>query len=672
MTNMKRASFLPPLLLLPLFGLAVATFAAGDDRFIFSGFTQSSLALDGSVVVTQGGLLDMSNGTNNVKSHALYPAPLHFRNSSDGKVQSFSAAIVFCIVGAYPGVSANGMAFFIAPSKNFSDALLTQYFGILKPNNNDNLFVIEIDTFQNPDIQDINDNHIGIDINSALSLQSHAAGFYEDSNGAFKNLTLNAQIELQLWVDYEEEGTRINVTLAPLHVGKPSRPLLSATYDLSTVLTDTAYIGFSSTAEIMNTRHYVLGWSFGMNRQAAPSIDISKLPKVPRLRQKAQSKLLAIILPIATAALIISIGTVVILTVRRRWRYMEVREDWESEFGPHRFSYKDLFHATQGFKSMNLVGAGGFGEVYKGVLKLSKKEIAVKRMSHESRQGMKEFITEVVSIGKLRHRNLVQLLGYCRRKGELMLVYDYMSNGSLDRLIHHQEDGKPTLNWAQRFQVIKGIATGLLYLHEKWEKVVVHRDIKASNVLLDDEMNGRLGDFGLARLYDHGTDPQSTHMVGTMGYLAPELVRTGKASPRTDVYAFGMFLLEVTCGQKPMKQDAEGNQVFLVDWVLEHWNNRMLSKTVDARLQGDYGVDEACLVQKIGLLCLHPFPGSRPSMREVVQYLDGETPLPELKTTQLSVDMQGLMQDNGFSTTVMSYPQLMSSFGAVSDLSGGR
>ncbi|KAE8806488.1 Lectin-domain containing receptor kinase A4.3 [Hordeum vulgare] len=672
MTNMKRASFLPPLLLLPLFGLAVATFAAGDDRFIFSGFTQSSLALDGSVVVTQGGLLDMSNGTNNVKSHALYPAPLHFRNSSDGKVQSFSAAIVFCIVGAYPGVSANGMAFFIAPSKNFSDALLTQYFGILKPNNNDNLFVIEIDTFQNPDIQDINDNHIGIDINSALSLQSHAAGFYEDSNGAFNNLTLNAQIELQLWVDYEEEGTRINVTLAPLHVGKPSRPLLSATYDLSTVLTDTAYIGFSSTAEIMNTRHYVLGWSFGMNRQAAPSIDISKLPKVPRLRQKAQSKLLAIILPIATAALIISIGTVVILTVRRRRRYMEVREDWESEFGPNRFSYKDLFHATQGFKSMNLVGAGGFGEVYKGVLKLSKKEIAVKRMSHESRQGMKEFITEVVSIGKLRHRNLVQLLGYCRRKGELMLVYDYMSNGSLDRLIHHQEDGKPTLHWAQRFQVIKGIATGLLYLHEKWEKVVVHRDIKASNVLLDDEMNGRLGDFGLARLYDHGADPQSTHMVGTMGYLAPELVRTGKASPRTDVYAFGMFLLEVTCGQKPMKQDAEGNQVFLVDWVLEHWNNRMLSKTVDARLQGDYGVDEACLVQKIGLLCLHPFPGSRPSMREVVQYLDGETPLPELKTTQLSVDMQGLMQDNGFSTTVMSYPQLMSSFGAVSDLSGGR
>jgi serine/threonine protein kinase len=670
MTNMKRASFLPFLLLPLLFVLAIATVAAADDQFVFSGFTQSSLTLDGSAVVTQGGLLDMSNGTNNVKGHAIYPTPLLFRNSSTGKVQSFSATIIFSIVGMYPGVNANGMAFFIAPSKNFSDALPTQYLGILKQEHNDNLLVIEIDTFQNPELQDINDNHIGIDISNVISFQSYRAGFYEDSSGAFKNLALNDGMELQLWLDYEEEETRINVTLAPLHVGKPLKPLLSATYNLSTVLTETAYIGFSSTAELMNARHYVLGWSFGMNRPA-PSIDISKLPKLPRVGSKPQSKLLAIILPIATATLIISVGTVVVMMVRRRQRYREVREDWESEFGPHRFSYKDLFHATEGFQKKNLVGAGGFGMVYKGVLSLSKKEIAVKRMSHESRQGMKEFVTEIVSIGKLRHRNLVQLLGYCRRKGELILVYDYMSNGSLDKYIHCQEE-RPTLNWAQRFQVIKGITTGLLYLHEKWEKVVIHRDIKASNVLLDDEMNGRLGDFGLARLYDHGTDPQSTHMVGTMGYLAPELVRTGKASPHTDVYAFGMFLLEIVCGQKPIKQNTKETQVFLVDWVLEHWNNQSLSKTVDTRLQGDYNTGEAFMVIKIGLLCLHPFPCSRPCMREIMQYLNGEMPLPELRPTQLSMDMQGLMQDNGFNTSVMSYPQLISSFSTMSDLSGGR
>uniref|UniRef100_A0ACD5TXZ8 Uncharacterized protein n=1 Tax=Avena sativa TaxID=4498 RepID=A0ACD5TXZ8_AVESA len=659
--------FLPSLL---LFGLAITTFSAGDDQFVFSGFKNSGLTLDGSAVITQGGLLDMSNGTNNVKGHAIYPTPLLLRNSSSGKVQSFSATIVFCIVGMYPGVNANGMAFFIAPSKNLSEALPTQYFGILKQEHNNNLLVVEIDTFQNPELQDINDNHIGIDISSVFPFQYYMAGFYEDSSGDFKNLTLNNGMKMQLWVEYEQELTRINVTLAPLHVGKPLKPLLSATYDLSKVLTETTYIGFSSTAELMNARHYVLGWSFGVNMQA-PSIDISKLPKLPRVGSKPQSKLLAIILPIATAALIISIVTVIFLMVRRRRRYQEVREDWESEFGPHRFSFKDLFHATEGFKSKNLVGAGGFGMVYKGVLKLSKKEIAVKRMSHESTQGMKEFVTEIVSIGKLRHRNLVQLLGYCRRKGELILVYDYMSNGSLDKYIH-REEGKPTLNWAQRFHVIKGIATSLLYLHEKWEKVVIHRDIKASNVLLDTEMNGRLGDFGLARLYDHGTDPQSTHMVGTMGYLAPELVRTGKASPQTDMYAFGMFLLEVACGQKPIKQNTEGKQIFLVDWVIENWNNRSLSKTVDIWLRGDYNTDEACLVLKIGLLCLHPFPCSRPCMRDVMQYFNGEIPLPELRTTQLSMDMQGLMQDNGFNTSVMSYPQLMPSFSAMSDLSGGR
>jgi serine/threonine protein kinase len=155
-----------------------------------------------------------------------------------------------------------------------------------------------------------------------------------------------------------------------------------------------------------------------------------------------------------------------------------------------------LFHATGGFKNKHLLGEGGFGKVYKGVLPLSNVEVAVKRMSHESRQGMKEFVTEVVSIGRLRHCNLVQLLGYCRRKGELFLVYNYMPNGSLDKYLHCEEH-KTFLNWAQRFRVIKGIATGLLYLHEKWEKIVIHRDIKASNVLLDDEMNGRLGDFGL-------------------------------------------------------------------------------------------------------------------------------------------------------------------------------
>ncbi|CAL4990496.1 unnamed protein product [Urochloa decumbens] len=531
--------------------------------------------------------------------------------------------------------------------------------------------MVELDTYKNAELQDINDNHIGININSAISLQSNISGFYEDGGGAFRSLTLNGNKGTQLWVDYDEGTTQINVTLAPIHVGKPSRPLLSTTYDLSTVLSNsTSYIGFSSVATPINTRQYVMGWSFGLNKPAPP-LDVSKLPKLPILGPKAQSKLLEIVLPIATATLILSIGTLVILVVRRRMKHSEVREDWEGEFGPHRFSYKDLFHATRGFKNKSLLGEGGFGKVYKGVLPLSNVEVAVKRMSHESRQGMKEFVTEVVSIGRLWHRNLVQLLGYCRRKGELFLVYNYMPNGSLDKYLYC-EDHKAILNWDQRFRVIRGIATGLLYLHEKWEKIVIHRDIKASNVLLDGEMNGRLGDFGLARLYGHGTDPQTTHMVGTKGYLAPELLRTGKASPQTDVFAFGMFLLEVACGQRPVKKNEDGNEFFLVDWVLEHWNNGLLIKTVDSRLQGDYNIDEAYIVLKLGLLSLHPLASSRPRMREVMQYLDGDMPLPELKPTQLNLTIVALMKNNGLNSSVVSYPQMSSSFCTISGLSGGR
>lgn len=310
--------------------------------------------------------------------------------------------------------------------------------------------------------------------------------------------------------------------------------------------------------------------------------------------------------------------------------------------------------------------------VYKGVLPTSGVQVAVKKVSHGSKQGMKEFIAEIVSIGRIRHRNLVQLLGYCRRKDELILVYDYIPNGSLDKYLYSDGDSL-TLDWAQRLHVIKGVASGLHFLHERWEKVVVHRDIKTSNVLLDKEMNGRLGDFGLAKLYEHGSNPQTTRVVGTTGYLAPELVRSGKATPLTDVFAFGAFILEVTCGQRPITQEEQGKQTLLVDWVLEHWHNESLFDVVDPRLQGEYNSDEMCLVLKIGLLCSHPSATARPSMQQVVQYLDGEMPIPEMTRTNLRFNVLDLMQREGLS--IMSspaYSSTMMSAGTISDLSGGR
>ncbi|MCL7025539.1 hypothetical protein MKW94_000460 [Papaver nudicaule] len=309
--------------------------------------------------------------------------------------------------------------------------------------------------------------------------------------------------------------------------------------------------------------------------------------------------------------------------------------------------------ATKGFKEKELLGIGGFGRVYKGVLPTSKIQIAVKKVSHDSKQGIREFIAEIVSIGQLRHRNIVQLLGYCRRKGELLLVYDYMPNGSLDRFIFRSPNtasSPPVLNWSQRFQIIKGVASGLFYLHEGWEQVVIHRDIKASNVLLDAEMNARVGDFGLARLYDRGTNPQTTNVVGTLGYIAPELTRTGKATASTDVFGFGAFLLEVGCGRRPIElQKSETEEgVILVDWVYSCWSKGGILQTSDPNLKNEYDMEEMELVLKLGLLCSNNDPKARPTMRQVVQYLEKDAPLPQDGIWALEIG------DNNLATNVLA------------------
>jgi len=259
-----------------------------------------------------------------------------------------------------------------------------------------------------------------------------------------------------------------------------------------------------------------------------------------------------------------------------------------------------------------------------------------------------------------------------------------MPNGSLDKHLHSHGD-KPVLDWAQRLGIIRGVAAGLLYMHEDWEKVVVHRDIKASNVLLDGEMNGRLGDFGLARLHDHGDDPHTTRVVGTMGYLAPELVRTGRATTRSDVFAFGAFVLEVACGRRPIEEEEEEDgaaagdgQFVLVEWVLGHWREGSIAGAVDARLGSEFDAAEADLVLRLGLACLHPSPAARPSMRQVTQYLDGSAPLPELPATYVAFEggekhqhQQALFDSWSVWRTTSTAPM---SFATMSDigLSGGR
>ncbi|PRQ43134.1 putative protein kinase RLK-Pelle-L-LEC family [Rosa chinensis] len=646
-------------LLLPLVLLAHAE--AQNLNFIyndgFSGRSGLNLSLDGIAEITPEGLLKLTNHTKQRGGHAFYPNPVTFKNSENDSAFSFSTNFIFAIQPEYTTSSGDGMAFVIAPTRGLPGALSNQYLSLFNPSNNgkftNHIFAVELDTIQTLEFSDINDNHVGIDINGLRSVTAAPAGYFDGQY--FKNLTLISGKEMRVWVEYNGTKKQIEVTMAPIgvvtKVTKPATPLLSLKYDLSPILNKTMYVGFSSSNGPFLTSHYVVGWSFRMNGQAQDLI-ASNLPKLPSIAGKKTSMLFTFGVPLISVSLVLLVVSGVLYVIRRKRKFAEVLEDWELEYGPQRFKYKELYIATKGFREKELLGTGGFGKVYRGLLPSSEVEIAVKRVSLESRQGMKEFVAEIVSIGRLRHRNLVQLLGYCRRKEELLLVYDYMPNGSLDKYLFDQPE--MTLNWSQRFKVIKGVASGLLYLHEEWEQVVIHRDVKASNVLLDGEFNGRLGDFGLARLYDHGTDPQTTHIVGTLGYLAPEHTRTGRATTSTDVFAFGAFLLEVACGKRPIKTQGP-EHVILVDWVFSCWNRSDILEARDQSFGTDFVAEELELVLKLGLLCSHSEPAARPSMRQVVQYLAGDVALPEVSLLGLSSSGLTDRHREGFDDYAMSY-----------------
>ncbi|PPD79813.1 hypothetical protein GOBAR_DD23261 [Gossypium barbadense] len=607
-----------------LFSCLVAVISMAEaqeaEEFIYNhGFRDAKLQLDGSANISSNGLLQLTNNIKRLKGHAFYPSPINFNvSSSSSSVGSLSFSTNF-VIAIGPGSkesSGHGLAFVISESTDFSHAEAVEFLGLVNESNNGNsfnhFFAVEFDTILSLDMGDIDDNHVGIDLNGVKSNKSVRAGYFSNEERKNRNLDLNNGHPIQVWIDYNGEEELLNITLAPDKTPKPDQPLLSTSIDLSGILKDVMYVGFSAaTGSIQSTSssHYILGWSFNRSGEAQ-GLDISKLPKLPKNGgQRNIVRLISIIA--AVALLLIIIGAAYVYRMKK---YKEVHEDWEKEYGPQRFSYKTLYKATKGFKDKQLLGSGGFGKVYKGTLPYSNEQIAVKKVSHETNQGMKEFVSEIVSMGKLRHKNLVRLLGYCRRKKELILVYDLMENGSLDKFLF--DDDKPTLTWFQRFQIIKGVASALLYLHEEWEQVVLHRDVKASNVLLDSNLNGRLGDFGLARLYDRDGDPQTTRLVGTLGYIDPELIRMGRATKAADVFAFGAFLLEVACGRKPFEPNAPPRDIFLVDLVNRCWKRDAIVDVIDPRLQGNYVVEEIEKVLKLGLLCSNPKPDLRPTIKD--------------------------------------------------------
>ncbi|KAM0019393.1 putative protein kinase RLK-Pelle-DLSV family [Helianthus debilis subsp. tardiflorus] len=295
------------------------------------------------------------------------------------------------------------------------------------------------------------------------------------------------------------------------------------------------------------------------------------------------------------------------------------------------FSLYEVARATGNFSVFNKIGQGGFGPVYKGVLK-DGREIAVKQLSETSQQGLDEFKNEVICIAKLQHRNLVKLLGYCVHQNELILIYEYMTNKSLDWFLF-DETRSLMLNWPQRFNIIHGIARGILYLHQDSRLQIIHRDLKAGNILLDGDMNPKISDFGLARIFvGHDTTAKTKKVVGTHGYISPEYAIHGRFSIKSDVFSFGVPVLEIICGKRNREFSHGGHSDNLLGHAWRLYKEGRSTGLLSASLQALCVVSEVLRSIHVALLCVQHHPEDRPTMWSVVLMLVSEGPRPEPKT----------------------------------------
>ncbi|CAA7018256.1 unnamed protein product [Microthlaspi erraticum] len=296
------------------------------------------------------------------------------------------------------------------------------------------------------------------------------------------------------------------------------------------------------------------------------------------------------------------------------------------------FDFMTIEAATDRFSMTNKLGQGGFGAVYKGMLP-NETEIAVKRLSRNSGQGTQEFKNEVVIVAKLQHKNLVRLLGFCVEGDEQILVYEFVPNKSLDYFLFDPTK-KSQLDWNRRYNIIGGITRGILYLHQDSRLTIIHRDIKASNILLDADMNPKIADFGMARNFRvDQTEDNTRRVVGTFGYMPPEYVTHGQFSTKSDVYSFGVLILEIVCGKKNSSfyqmDDSGGN---LVTHVWRLWNNDSPLELIDPVIGESYEKDEVIRCIHIGLLCVQETPADRPEMSTIFQMLTNSSiilPVPQ-------------------------------------------
>ncbi|KAM5586115.1 L-type lectin-domain containing receptor kinase IX.1-like [Rosa sericea] len=568
--------------------------------------TGNTISLEGNANIDGQALL--LTETEYSAGRASYHQSFLLRENATRKLADFTTSFTFVIdTLGNNSYYADGLAFFLAPEGSLLNFTVGTGIGFPvdnpqeKPSSSHQypFVAVEFDIFRNYEtsVQDPAGDHVGIDVNSVKSLIT------KPWNGSVVDAMINNA---------------------------------SISYDSGSKNLSIAFTSYVNGSKVMRYSHGVL---IQLEQNAAKNTSIIPATN-PSVKPKSGNAKIGLLIVLSVGGSLILIGALALVwfVFRKKKETGEssdedpivlddsVHNEFEKGTGPRKFSYYELAQATNNFEKGEKLGEGGFGGVYRGFIKDLNSHVAVKKIARGSKQGLKEYAAEIRIISRLRHRNLVQLIGWCQEK-RLLLVYKLMPNGSLDSYLFKDEN---LLIWEVRYKIAQGLAAGLYYLHEEWEQCVLHRDIKSSNVMLDSNFNAKLGDFGLARLVDHGKLSQTTIVAGTRGYMALEYVTTGKASKQSDVYSFGVVALEIACGRKPIDLSLENSQVEMVEWVWGLYGEGKIIEAADPKLCGDFDEKQMECLMMVGLWCAHPDYNMRPSMQQAIQVLTNEVAWPVL------------------------------------------
>ncbi|XP_038714478.1 L-type lectin-domain containing receptor kinase IX.1-like [Tripterygium wilfordii] len=574
--------------------------------------------------------------------HARCVEPMHLWDKATGSLADFKTNFSFAIDSLNNASHADGIAFFMAPLTyhmpvDADGAGIGLASGDDKFNSSANPFVsVEFDTYHN--IWDQENDHVGININSVRSIQSMT----------WYSSPMDEKL-MNTWIDYNSTAKILSVVFTGIKDAVFLKQELYYEIDLRDHLPEWVNVGFASATGMYSEIHLLHSWHFSSNLQintpspAMPSISPGERANYKKLYYIGGAVSLGVVLILMFLYLCKNrIGRFHIknwfleliknLTREKRPAADSSRDvEFQNLAGAMRITYSELARATDNFAAERKVGEGVSGVVYRG--SWNGEDIAVKKFKGNSGQEIIDYESEAKVISQLRHRHLVKLIGWCHESAEYLLAYEYIPNGTLES---HLFNRPSILSCENRYKICREIASSIHYLHEEYEQCVLHRDVKLSNIMLKSNLEAKLEDFCLARFVEHESGSRNTAVAGTLGYMAPEYFQTGRATKESDVFSFGVVVLEIACRRRPMISHADGREVPIREWVSEFEQNGRLLEAADDRLRRNFDEDQMKRLLDVGLRCANPDSASRPSIRQALDLLP---PLPSTLFWSVLSDM---------------------------------